>query len=96
MRFRIENKFGGCYLVLSFGKVVEIFALTHSLGSHTSTHSFEDGTRATGWRERECRAPEYSTLVAGDTLKNPPSDKWHNERTIPNVRAPSVSPLQSK
>ena len=25
-----------------------------------------------------------------------PSDKWHNERTIHNVRALSVSPLQSK
>ena len=52
-------------------------------------------TRATGWRESECQAPDYSTPVAGIHSK-PPSDKWHNERTVPNVRAPSVSPLREQ
>ena len=28
--------------------------------------------------------------------QKPPSDKWHNERTVLNVREPSVSPLRSK
>ena len=47
-------------------------------------------------RESECQAPDKSTLVAWCTNFLPPSDKWHNERTVINVRAPSVAPLRKQ
>ena len=57
-------------------------------GTYTSTHLFEDGTGATGWRHSECQAPDESTPATWESCFSHPSGKWNNERNIPTVRVP--------
>ena len=52
-------------------------------------------TRATGGEKANT---EHQIIVRQSLAytQKPPSDKWHNERTTPNVRALSVSPLREQ
>ena len=78
----IKGLFALCIKISQFYR-----AFTMGKRSYTRTHLLRSSLREPQRRrESEYRAPDKSTPVAGIHSK-PPSDKWHNERAAPNVRA---------
>ena len=64
-----------------------------SVGSYTSTHSFEDGIGGAAATTVASAKHQNLYAVAGALcFFLHQSDKWHNEATPLNVREPSVSP----
>ena len=67
---------------------------THTKRYYASTHIEQKRHASRSGGEKANTEHQIKVRQSLAYTQKPPSDKWHNERTVPNVRALSVSPAR--